>query len=126
MKKLLKLLLGTSLYVLEQSDRATKKVRERAAGEIDDLRDAAQQKYEAAADRLTRASRALRGDDSHMFGNALRFTAGIGVGVGLGLILAPARGEDTRSAIAGTVQDFGSKVRKQFSCENARATGTKG
>jgi hypothetical protein len=38
MKKLLKMLLGTGLYVLEQSDR-TNNVRDRAASKIDDLRD---------------------------------------------------------------------------------------
>ena len=44
MKKLLKTLLGTSLYLLEQSDDA-QKGRNRAASRIDDLRDAVQQKY---------------------------------------------------------------------------------
>jgi len=125
MKKFLKLLLGTGLYVLEQSDHTTKKVRERAGAEINDLRDAAQQKYEVAVDRLANASRAIRGEDSPILGNALRFAAGIGVGVGLGLILAPASGEETRSAIAGKVQEFGDRVKKQFGSEDP-ATGTNG
>lgn len=126
MNKFLKLLLGTGLYVLEQSDHTTKKMRDRAAGEFNDLRGAAQEKYEVAVDRVARAARAIRGDDSPILGNALRFAAGIGVGVGLGLLLAPASGEKTRSDLAGKVQNFGDKVRKQFSSEDARAAGTNG
>jgi hypothetical protein len=126
MNKFLELLLGTSLYLLEQSDSATRKVRERAIGEIEDLRGVAREKYETAADRVARASRAIRGDDSQVVGNALRFVAGVGVGIGVGLILAPASGEQTRSVIAGKVQDIGDKVRQQFSSESASATGTRG
>jgi hypothetical protein len=125
MKKLLKTLLGTSLYLLEQSDGA-QNGRDRAASRIDDLRDAVQQKYEDAAERVAKASRAIRGEDNHALGNALRLAAGIGVGVGVGLLLAPASGQETRSAIAGRVQQFGNKVRKQVFCEHARATATAG
>src|SRR5208282_4120378 len=92
MNKFLKLLLGTSLYLLEQSDGATKNVRDRAADHISDLRDAAQEKYESASHRVAKASRAIRGDDHYVLGNVLRFVAGVGVGIGVGLILAPASG----------------------------------
>ena len=74
MKKLLKMLLGTSLYVLEQSDR-TNNVRDRAARKIDDLRDVFQHKYEDAAERVAKAARAIRGEDNHALGNALRLAA---------------------------------------------------
>jgi ElaB/YqjD/DUF883 family membrane-anchored ribosome-binding protein len=120
-KNFLKLLLGSGLFLLEQSDRTTD-VRERAAHKIDNLRDAVQQKYEDAADRVAKASRAIRGEDNHVLGNALRFAAGIGVGIGVGLLLAPASGQDTRGAIAGGVQQFGNKVRKQIFSERDRAT----
>jgi hypothetical protein len=126
MNKLLKLLLGTGLYLLEQSDDVTKNVRDRAAGHIDDLRDAAQQTYETAAGRVAKASRALRGEDHHLLNNGLRFAAGVGVGLAVGLILAPASGEDTRSVIAGRVHEMGDKVRRQFSSDDAAATGTRG
>jgi hypothetical protein len=126
MNKFLKLLLGTSLYLLEQSDSGTRKVRERAVGEIEDLRDAARARYETAADRVIRASRAIRGEDRHIVDSALWFVGGVGVGVGVGLILAPASGEETRSVIAEKVQDIGVKVRQQFSSERASATGTRG
>jgi len=126
MNKFFKLLLGTSLYLLEQSDNATKNARDRAVGQIDDLRDAAWQKYEAAADRVARASKAIRGEDSNVLRNVLYFAAGTGVGLGVGLIFAPASGEETRSVIAGRVHEMGEKVRQQFSSEGARATGTSG
>jgi ElaB/YqjD/DUF883 family membrane-anchored ribosome-binding protein len=126
MKNLIKLLLSTGLYALEQSDNATRKMRERAAGRIDDLRDSAQEAYGTAADRVTRAAKAMRGEDSRVLGNTLRFAAGIGVGIGIGLLLAPASGEETRSSIAEKVQGFGDKVKQQFSSEDAYATGTNG
>ena len=126
MNKILKTLLGVGLFLLEQSDSASKSVRDRAAGPLGDLRDAAQEKYEAAAERMTRASKVIRGDDSDVLRNTLLFTAGIGVGVGVGLILAPASGDETRSAISERVHEVGDKVRRQFSSERAPATGTRG
>jgi len=112
MKKLLKTLLGTSLYLLEQSDGA-QKGRNRAANRIDDFRDAVQQKYEDAADRVAKASRAIRGEDNPALGNAVRLAVGIGVGIGLGLLFAPASGQDTRRALAGSVQQFRNKVQRR-------------
>ena len=123
MNKFLKLLLGTSLYLLEQSDGSTKKIRDRAADRFSDLRDVAQEKFETASDRVARATRAIRGEDSHVLNNTLRFLAGVGIGLGVGLILAPASGEETRSVIAGRVHEMSDKVRRQFSEE---ATGTRG
>jgi ElaB/YqjD/DUF883 family membrane-anchored ribosome-binding protein len=119
MNNFLKLLLGTGLYLLEQSDQSTRKARNRAADNLSDLRDFAQEKYETAADRVSRASRAIRGDDSQV-GNALSLAAGIGIGLALGVIFAPASGEETRSAIVDKVHIFGSKVKEQW------ATGTNG
>jgi len=126
MNKFLKLLMGAGLYLLEQSDDATKRARERAVDQIDDLRDAAQRGYETAAHRVARASRAIRGDDNYIVGNVLPFVAGIGIGVGVGLILAPASGQETRNAIADKVHDIGERVRSQFSTERSDATGTRG
>ena len=126
MNTLLKTLLGVGLYLLERSDNATKSARDRAAARIDDLRDAAQDKYETATDRVRRASRAIRGEDedNDVLRNTLFLAAGIGVGVGVGLILAPASGDETRSVIADKVHDMGGRVRRQFSSEGA--TGTAG
>jgi hypothetical protein len=124
MNKFLKVLLGTGIYLLEQSDQATKDARARASEQLDDLRETAQQKYRVAANRVAKASRAIRGEDSAMSGNILRFTAGMGVGIGLGLLLAPASGNETRDAINLRVQEFGGKVRRQFSSEDIVRTGT--
>ena len=124
MKNFLKLLLGTSLSLLEQSDRT--KMRDRGARKIGDLRDVVQQKYEDAADRVTRASRTIRGEDSHLVGNALRIGAGLGVGIGLGLLFAPASGEQTRIAIAESVQKLRNKVREEVSTKEACAAATAG
>ena len=124
MNKWLKVLLGTGLYLLEQSDGATKDVRKRAADRFSDLRDVAQDKYETATERLDRATRAIRGEDQSMAGNVLRFVAGVAVGVGIGLVLAPASGEETRNVIAGKVHKMGDKVRQQFSDD--AGTGTHG
>jgi hypothetical protein len=126
MNKLLQLLLGAGLYVLEQSDKVSKSTRNRAADNLDDLREMVQDKYETAADRVSRASKVIRGeDDSQVMGNVLRFAAGVGIGVGIGVLLAPASGEDTRSAIAGQVRVVGDKVRRQFNTEDL-GTGTNG
>jgi ElaB/YqjD/DUF883 family membrane-anchored ribosome-binding protein len=128
MNKFLKLLLGTTLYVLEQSDQSTRKMRNRAADNLDDLRDMAQDKYATASDRVYRAKQAIMGEDSQILGNVLSLAAGIGIGVGIGLNFAPASGEETRGAIADRVQTFGTKVKKQFSSESDDypATGTNG
>jgi ElaB/YqjD/DUF883 family membrane-anchored ribosome-binding protein len=128
MDKFLKLLLGATMYVLEQSEESTRKIRSRAADNLDDLRDMAQDKYNTASDRVARASRVIRGEDSQIVGNLVSLAAGIGIGVGIGLIFAPASGEETRTAIADKVQVFGDKVRKQFSSEDDdfAATGTNG
>jgi hypothetical protein len=128
MNKFLKLLLGTTLYVLERSDQSTKKMRNRAADNLGDLRDMAQEKYATASDRVSRATDALMGEDRRILGNVLSLAAGIGIGVGIGLIFAPASGAETRDAIADRVQTFGTKVKKQFSSESGdyAATGTNG
>jgi hypothetical protein len=128
MNKFLKLLLGTTLYVLEQSDQSTKKMRNRAADNLGDLRNTAQEKYATASDRVSRATEALMGEDSRMLGNVLSLAAGIGIGVGIGLIFAPASGAETRGAIADRVQTFSTKAKKKFSSESDdyAATGTNG
>ncbi|MFZ3262977.1 MAG: YtxH domain-containing protein [Terriglobales bacterium] len=126
MNNFLKLLLGTGLYLLEQSDQSTRKIRDRAAGNLSDLRDFAQDKYETATDRVSKASKAIRGDDNQIVGNALSLAAGVGIGLALGVIFAPASGEQTRSVIADKVHVFGGRVRQQFSSADLDATGTNG
>ena len=125
MNKIFKTLLGVGLFLLDQSDSATKGVRDRASGSLGDLRDTAQETYAAAAERMARASKAIRGEDSDVLRNALVFTAGVGGGVGVGLLFAPAPGDETRTVIADKVHEVGDQVRRRFSTERA-ATGTHG
>jgi hypothetical protein len=119
--KFFKLLLGTGLYLLEQ-DQPTQNKRDRTASGIDDFRDDVLRQYDTAADRVGRASRALRGEDNHAFGNALRLATGIGVGVGVGVLLAPASGQNTRRAIAAKAKEWNGELGKQFSPTLKRAT----
>ena len=71
--------------------------------------------------------RAIRRQKDQTVRNAISFAAGIGLRIGVGMLLAPSKGEETRSSIAGKVQDFGDKVKERFSSEVKKpATGTEG
>ena len=114
----LKSILKTAVYFLEQSDRVASDVRDRvsdrldsAADRVSDLRDRAQGLYEG---------------ENHTLRNVFTFAAGVAVGVGAGMLLAPASGEETRGAIGDKVQDIGDRVRDRFSSEARSATGTEG
>jgi len=118
-KALFNALLGAGLYLLDP-------VRDRLAERIEDFSDRAQDTYETATDRMDRASRAIRGDDSHFMSTATALLIGVGLGVSVGMLFAPASGEETRSNLADKVQDFGDKVRNRFSSEPHPASGTYG
>ena len=105
MNKLLKSLLRTGLYFLEQPDRAAEAVRERVKEGIDEV------------------ERKFEGED-HTLRYVLTFAAGVGVGLGVGMLTAPSSGEESRSAIAGKVRDVGDRVKKHVSGEHNPATGT--
>ena len=112
MNKLLRSLLKTAVYLLEQSDRDTGDMADRIKDRV----------------QLTRRARhAIYRREDHRVRNAISFATGIGLGIGVGMLLAPARGEETRSSIAGKVQDFGDRVKERFSSEVKKpATGTEG
>lgn len=112
-------LLGTGLYLLDP-------VRDRLAERLSNLSERAQDTYETASDRVSRASDVVRGTDHPAISTAAAILIGVGIGVGVGLLFAPAAGEETRSNIAGKVQDFGDKVRDRFAHEPKPATGTYG
>src|SRR5271157_2603594 len=114
-KKVLKIALGTGLFLLDQPDEAKRNVRDRIGDQVDDLRDKAQETYQVAADRLGKAADAIRGDDDHRsIWNVVRFVAGVGIGIGVGLLMAPANGEETRAKLAEKAQEFGGNVRRRF------------
>jgi|ERR1700674_4372511 YtxH-like protein len=121
MNKLLKSVLRTAMFFLEQSDRVASDMRDRvdrAADRVSDLRDQAQDLY--------------TGGEDHTLRNVLTFAAGVGVGIGAGMLFAPASGEEIRGQIGDKVHDIGDRVRSRFSSEvssrkvRKTATGTEG
>jgi gas vesicle protein len=119
-KKFLKVALGTGLIMLDQSDRT--RVKERVSDHVDDLQELANEHYETAAQRVARASRALRQENSSSAWNILRFVAGVGVGIGVGMLVAPEKGDKTRAKLAERAQEVGENVRQRFAGVNAPAT----
>lgn len=114
-KVLLNLMLGTGIYLLDS-------MRNRMAGTVDDLRSKAQDTYETASDRVSRATDVIRGEDnSNLLGTAGAALLGLGIGVGIGLLLAPASGEETRNNIAEKARDIRDRVSSRVG-----ATGTYG
>jgi hypothetical protein len=118
MNNLIRSILKTAVYFLEQTDRLAGDVRDRvsdtvdrAADRVSDLRGQAQDLYE--------------GED-HTFRNVLTFAAGVGVGIGAAILFAPASGEEIRNSIGEKVQDIGGRVVGRFSSQRGNATGTEG
>ncbi len=122
MNNLIKSILKTAVYFLDQSDRFAGDVRDRfsdtydrASDRVSDLRDQAQELYQ--------------GED-HTMRNVLTFAAGVAIGVGAGMLLAPSSGEELRGSIGDKVQDIGDRVRDRFTSASATthrsATGTEG
>jgi hypothetical protein len=101
--KLLKSLLRTGVYFLDQADDATAPVRNRVRDRANDFTD--------------RATHLMRGRQDHTARYALSFAAGIGLGVGAGLLFAPASGDKTREALTDKVHDFGESIKEHFSRE---------
>jgi hypothetical protein len=114
MSKLLKSVLKTAVYLLDQAEDVADDVRgrvsnrvERASDRVSDLRDRARDLY--------------RGED-HTLRNVLTFAAGLGVGVLTAMLFAPASGEETRGQIGEKVHDIGGRMRERFS--ESQRTGT--
>ncbi len=114
---LLKSILKTAVYFLDQTDRVAGDVRERVSDSVDrasdrlsDLRDQAHDLYE--------------GED-HTMQHVLTFAAGVGVGLGAAILFAPASGQEIRNQIGDKVHDIGGRVRDGFTTTRS-ATGTEG
>jgi len=105
MNKLLKSLLQTRLYFLEQPDRAAEAMQECIKEDVDEV----ERKF---------------GREDHTLRYVLTFAAGVGVGLGVGMLTAPSSGQENRSAIASKVRDVGDRVKKHVSGERSPATGT--
>lgn len=108
MNKLLKTLLKTGVYFLEQAEGATVAVRDRAIDRVDDLADRATEMMGGRAAAFTAR-------------DAISLAAGIGVGLGVAILFAPASGRETRDAVVGKVQDLRDNVRDRFSRESKSA-----
>jgi hypothetical protein len=115
-KILTNVMLGAGLYLL---DSLRSRLNDGMGDLSDRARDRAQDLYETASGRVSRASDALRGEDHSGLGTTAAFLIGAGVGVGLGMLLAPASGEEIRSNIS-------EKFRDRFSREKEPSTGTYG
>jgi hypothetical protein len=107
--KVIKSLLRTGLFLLEQSDAATSDMRERVRDSVEDI--------------SNRTRRAIRPQQNYVLRDVLAFAAGVSLGVGVGILFAPASGEETRSTLAERMQGVGTKVRDKFSSEVERAAG---
>jgi hypothetical protein len=103
---ILKSLLKTAVYVIDQTADQVDRASDRASQFADDARTA------------------IFPEENHTLRNVLVFVAGVGVGVGAGLLLAPASGEEIRNSIGEKVQDISDKVRGRVSNQNFSATGT--
>lgn len=101
----LKSLLKTAVYVMDQTADQVDRASDRASQLADDARTAIF-------------------PEDHTLRNVLVFVAGVGVGVGAGLLLAPASGAEIRNSIGEKVQDISDKVRGRVSSQNFSATGT--
>jgi gas vesicle protein len=121
MNNLLKSVLKTVVYILEQTEDTAGDMRHRVSKGVDrvsdrmsDLRDQAQDLYS--------------GSQNHTLRNVLTFVAGVGVGVATAMLLAPASGDELRSQIGEKVHDIRGRVRDRFTSESSErsATGTEG
>ena len=101
MNKLLKSVLKTVVYLLDQTESVAEDMRDRVA-----------QGYDRAGDRVSdlrdRAQDMYAGED-HTLRNVLTFAAGVGVGVGTALLFAPASGEEIRGQIGEKVEEIGGR-----------------
>lgn len=105
--RLLKSLLKTAVYIMDQTSEQVERASDRASHIADE------------------AKSVIYPEEDHTLRNILSFAAGVGLGVGAGILLAPASGAEMRSSISEKVQDIGDKVRERFSPDRvSRATGT--
>jgi uncharacterized protein YjbJ (UPF0337 family) len=115
-KKLLKVMLGTGLFLVE-TNRTARRVR----SHVGDLRDSASDTLDDLADRIGRVSDSLTGRRDYVapIGS---FLIGMGIGAGLGILFAPAPGEETRGKIMDQAADFKGRVSQRAANIRDRAS----
>jgi hypothetical protein len=105
MNRLLKSLLQTGLYLLQQPDRGVEPVRD------------------PIVETAYQVARRLKGED-HTLRYILTFAVGVGVGLGVGILTAPPSGEERHSASAGKVRRASDRATPSISLEgNIAAAG---
>jgi len=110
--RLVKSLLKTTLYILDQTAEQV----ERVADSTSEITDQAKRVVNSAAS-------AIQPREDHTLRSIVSFAAGVGIGVGAGMLLAPASGGETRSSISDKVKDISNKVKGRVSAQDL-ATGT--
>ena len=103
LNKLLKSVLKTAVYLMDETADSMDRVSERASS-------------------IAENARGVMGtQESHGFRNFMSFVLGVGVGVGAGMLLAPSSGEELRNTITDKVQDISERVTGR---SESYATGT--
>jgi gas vesicle protein len=85
--KFLKMLLKSSVYLIDEYAAKMDRASDRVSGLID------------------RSKEIIQPED-HRLRNALSFAAGVGVGLGAAILFAPASGEATRNSITQQLQEI--------------------
>lgn len=111
--RLLKSLLKTTVYILDQSAEQVGRVADRTS----EIRNQAKRVIDNAASVIQPQRK------DHTLRNLVSFAAGVGLGVGAGMLLAPASGVELRSSISDRVKDISDNVKKRVSTQKV-ATGT--
>jgi hypothetical protein len=111
--RLLKSLLKTTVYILDQTAEQVDRVVDRTS----EIRDQAKRVIDSAATAIQPQR------EDHTLRNLVSFVAGLGLGVGAGMLLAPASGVELRSSISDRVKDISDKVKERVSTQKV-ATGT--
>jgi gas vesicle protein len=109
---ILRSLLKTAVYIMDQTAEQVDRVSDRAADLADQAKNAV---YEA--------KEAIYPQEDHTLRNVLSFAVGVGVGVGAAILLTPSSGEEIRNSISERVHDISDRVTGRVSSRKY-ATGT--
>ena len=109
--RLLKSLLKTTVYILDQTAEEVDRVADRTS----EIRDQAKRVIDNAASAIQPQR------ENHTLRNLVSFAAGVGLGVGAGMLLAPASGVELRSSISDRVRDISHKVKERVSTQKVAA-----
>jgi len=103
---LLKSLLKTAVYIMDQT-----------ADQVDRASDRASHIASQARSVVDDATSAIYPREDHTLRNLVSFAAGVGIGVGAGILLAPSSGAELRSSISDRVQNISGKVKGRVSSQ---------